>query len=111
LDYQRAVEGAVRQGVEKLGFTIDQAIGYAHDNLELKLDNSSDDLPLVMTALSMIAVKNGTAVSYQADDEFVQRLKEAYSPERLLSAISRTAQLEQMKLIGDVEVVKKAFKL
>lgn len=110
-DYQRAVSSAVEQGLHELGFTSDQAIGYAHQDLELRLGSHPDEVGLAMTALGSIAATRADPTMYPSNGDFVGELRSAYSSTALEAALQRLDEPDHEAFKQDVSVVKAAFQI
>jgi len=108
-DYQRAVASAVKQGLNELGFTVDQAVGYARQDLELRLDEHPGELALAMTALASVVVNEADPTRYPPDGDFVEELRSAYS-DGLDIVQQRLPDAERVAFLQDVSKVRDAFK-
>lgn len=111
-DYRQSVEYDVTQGIEQLGFNVDQSIGYASNELALRLDEFPDENVMALTALAIAANQRGSLFSYSAGDELYDELVDAYSKEEHLVTAAAIENLTQKnEFLQDVDVVSKTLGL
>lgn len=108
-DYRKSVEHDITQGIEQLGFTIDGSIGYANNELLLRLDEFPDENVMAITALAIAANHRGTLSSYSDDDEFYKELVRAYANGEHVTIAERLDSLQKREFFHDVGIVSKVL--
>jgi hypothetical protein len=108
-DYQHAVSGAVNQGLAELGFTVDQAVGYARQDLELRLQTCPQEMPLAAVALASVVIARSNLSAYPSDDGFVEELRAALLPAALEPALQRLKQSDRDMFLRDLSAVRAGF--
>lgn len=78
-EYRKSVEHDVSQGLNILGFNIDQSIGYAHAELSLRLDEFPEENALAFTALAICANQHKSLSTYAVGDEVFDEFTRAYA--------------------------------
>jgi hypothetical protein len=76
-DYKKSILDSINQAKEELGFTIDQAIGYAGYDLELKLSECPDETVLAMVALGKAIIDNSAISLFPKDSGFCSEIRDA----------------------------------
>ena len=108
-DYKNSIEHDVVQGMTQLGFNTDQSIGYANNEILLRLEEYPEENVLALTALAISAYQRGTLSSYASGDELYEELKEAYAKGEHLAMAERIDYTRKQEFLSDVDVVKKTL--
>jgi hypothetical protein len=76
-DYTKSVSDSIDQAKQKLGFTIDQAIGYAGYDLAFKLYACPEEAVLAMVALGKAIIENSATSLFPKDSAFCREIRDA----------------------------------
>lgn len=104
-DYKKSVERNVVQSMTQMGFTIDQSIGYAHNELALRLEEHPDESVLALTALAISAYQRGTLSGYASGDELFDELKEAYKKGKHWAMMARMSSQQDQEFRQDAGAI------
>lgn len=104
-DYKKSVERNVVQGTTQMGFTIDQSIGYAHNELTLRLEEHPDENVLALTAIAISAHQRGTLSGYASGDELFDELKAAYKQGEHLAKMACMSSHQGQEFQRDAELI------
>lgn len=75
-DYRRYVEGSFEHAVKKWNFSAGAAIGFAHSELAVRLDELPEEIPLALIALASKALDMGFLRYLSVDDDFIGEVRE-----------------------------------
>jgi len=103
------VESDVAQGIEELEFTVSESIGYATDQLLLRLDEFPDENVMALTALAIAANQRGTLSSYSDESEFRKELVQAYANGEHVAIAEKLDPLQKKEFLNDVGIVSKVL--
>ena len=106
-DYRKSIEHDVTQGIEQLGFNVDQSIGYANNELLLRLDEFPAENVMALTALAVAANQRGSLSSYARDDELYEDLVRAYASGEHLAIADSLDAAQKQEFLRDVGVVSR----
>ena len=104
-DYRKSVERNANQGIEQLGFSIDGSIGYAGNELLLRLDEFPAENVMALTALAIAAHQRGTLSTYTKEDEFYEELVQAYADGEHIVIAETLDSLQKREFLRDIEIV------
>ena len=104
-DYRKSVEHDVTQGIEQLGFTVSGAIGYANNELLLRLDEFPAENVMALTALAIAANQRGTLSLYSKEDEFREELVQVYANGEHVVIAEKLDSLQKREFLRDVGIV------
>jgi hypothetical protein len=108
-DYRKSVQQDVAQAVTKLGFNIDQAIGFAHSELTQRLEEFPNENALALTALAICAKENDSLSTYAPGDELFDEIGRYCSGDSIMEVMSNMADDQRVHFLRDVEIVKKVM--
>jgi hypothetical protein len=106
-DYRKTVERMVTYGIKQLDFAIDGAIGYAHVELELRLDEFPSENVMAITALAIAAHQRGALSAYKNADDYslYEELVQAYANGEHLVIANNLDSLQKQEFLRDVGIV------
>jgi hypothetical protein len=110
-DYLNSVKDDMELSLKKRGYNAEQAWGFAHTELERRLDQYPDETPLALTALALCAIEKGVLQPPRDGSLFLADLKRNLTDDRLMSAGQKLVPDQRSRLLRDVERVKRALKL
>lgn len=103
------MEHDVTQGIDQLGFNVDQSIGYANNELLLRLDEFPAENVMALTALAIAANQRGTLSSYADGDELYEELVQAYANGEHMAIADGLDLLQKREFLNDVGIVSKVL--
>ena len=105
-DYKQSISDSIEQAVKELGFSIEQAIGYAESDLDFRLSEKPNETALAMIALGKVIIDNSMSRHLLNYPFFIEELKQITSS---LDAINFPALDEKdLKTFNqDKEIVSK----
>ena len=111
VQYARSIANDVAYGVSSLGFNIDQAIGYALDLLELRIDTYPIENVFALTAAATFAIHNGRTFLNEEDDYFRNELIASYSSGLIEAGVAALDAHERPLFLADVLAVRSVLGL
>lgn len=106
-DYISAVKGDISFCTDMRGYSLEEAIGFAHSELTLRLEESPVEAPLALVALARSAIDAGIFGSYTSDDDFIVELSTALEDSRVGGALQMLNPEQRSAFSGDVALVKR----
>ncbi len=76
-DYKKYVEGSFEHAVAKWKFSAGAAIGFAHSELAMRLDELPEEIPLALVALASKALDMGFLRDLSVDGDSICEVREA----------------------------------
>ncbi len=104
-DYRKSVEHDINQGIERLGFSVDASIGYAGNELLLRLYEFPAENVMALTALAIAAHQRGVLSTYTKEDEFYEELVQAYADGEHIAIVETLDSLQKREFLRDIEIV------
>ena len=104
--YSSSITSNVEFGVAKRGYSLIEAIGFAHSELALRLEEFPEEAPMALVALAAFAIRQVAFDAFQRDDFFVSELREAVEPVKLALVMSFLQGDELDEFKRDVSTVR-----
>ena len=101
-DYLDGVQRSIDYATKELGFNLEQALGYAQTDLELRVEWFPAESILFLTALVICSIRHGVADAFKTDEFFLDAIRAAYAQQQNATEVDD-------RLAEDMEHVKTLF--
>jgi hypothetical protein len=101
--YKVAVKSDIDYALTKHGYLPTQAIGYAHNELALRLDEHPEEATLALVALGSEANALQVLDAYPADDAFIEEILQHLQPSLVANIGGSLSYSEQTAFVEDAE--------
>lgn len=105
-DYLNSVQKDMVFGIESRKYDIEEAFGFAHEELSLRLEEFPEETPLALTALAVCLNGYGKLSMFSSEDDFISEINIAYEPNQLQLASAKLDPKQTEIFSSDVELVK-----
>ena len=109
LQYRAAVENDVDYALSKRRYSSVQAVGYAHNELALRLEERPDEATLALVALATEANRRGVLNQHPIDTPFAIEVSERLLPKFVEEAIRKMSSDEKDVFEQDVTALRRAY--
>lgn len=99
--YKAAVKSDINYALSKHGYLPTQAIGFAHNELALRLDEYPEEAALALVALGSEARRLRLLDVYPEDDAFITEVLEHIQPSLVETIWRHLPDSEQEAFLGD----------
>ncbi|QUP55978.1 hypothetical protein GO998_19845 (plasmid) [Ralstonia syzygii] len=108
-NYATSIKKDVEFGVMKRGYTLIEAIGFAHSELELRIEALPEEAPMALIALAACALREGVFGVFERDELFLSDLRGVVVIESVENIIKTLPSDEVGGFREDFEVVARAL--
>ncbi len=109
LDYVKSIASDVEFGMVQRGYSFSEAIGFAHSELALRLEELSGEAPMAIIALAANALHKCDFDALQKDEFFISELRDAIKSDRVAPIICSLPADELHKFKEDVALIVLIF--
>lgn len=107
--YKVAVKSDIEYALTKHGYLPAQAIGYAHNELALRLDEYPEESALALVALGCEARTLKLLDVYPEDDAFVEEVLQHLRPSLVEEIGNNLPELDKVTFAGDVAALTQSL--
>ena len=105
-DYKSAVNNNIDFGVAKRGYSEGEAVGFAHSELSLRLEEFPSEISLALVALAACGIERGGFEEYKRNDFFAAELRDAVNSQNTQEALKLLPFEQTNNFMNDVEMIK-----
>lgn len=107
--YTAAIKSDIDYALSKHGYLPVQAIGFAHNELALRLDEYPEEAVLALIALGSEARRLRLLDTYPEDDAFIEEVLEHLQPSLVETIRSNLPDSEQETFFGDATALAQSL--
>jgi len=110
-EYLDSVKQDMKYGFESREYDVEEAFGFAHEELLSRLEKFPGETPLALTALAVCLNEYEKLTMFSAEDDFVREICNAYESEYFNLATKKLDAEQSERFDKDVNLVKGVLRI